>query len=246
METPQWMSRTNLLLGDEAIVRLMRAHVLVVGLGGVGGICAEMIARAGVGQMTLIDADTVEASNRNRQLPALVSTDGKYKAEVLAERIRDINPDIKLTIINEFLKRESRPDILTPGKFDYVADCIDTLSPKVNLIKDCIEHKIPVVSSMGAGSKVDPTQVKITDISRTYNCKLAYYVRKKLHNIGIYKGLKVVFSAERPTEKRMLLADSGPKKSVVGTISYMPAVFGCSVASVVIRDLTMAQYLSNG
>ena len=237
MEIPQWMSRTQLLLGDEQMERLMSANVLVVGLGGVGGICAEMIARAGVGKMTIIDADVVEASNRNRQLPALISTDGMRKAEVLGQRLLDINPDLKLTVINEFLNRENRSELLGNTKYDYAADCIDTLSPKVNFIKYCLDENIPIVSSMGAGAKVDPTQIKIVDISGTYNCKLAYYVRKKLHAQGFYNGLKVVFSPERATEKRIVLTENGPKKSVIGTISYMPAVFGCTLASVLIRDL---------
>ena len=231
------MSRTRLLLGDEQMQKLISANVLVVGLGGVGGICAEMIARAGVGRMTIIDADVVEASNRNRQVPALISTDGMRKGEVLGQRLLDINPDIELTIINEFLNRENREALLGDTKFDYAVDCIDTLTPKVHFIKYCLDQGIPIVSSMGAGSKVDPTQVKIVDISGTYNCKLAYYVRKKLHALGVYSGLKVVFSPERPSEKRVVLTESGPKKSVIGTISYMPAVFGCTLASIVIRDL---------
>jgi len=231
------MSRTQLLLGDESMHRLISSHVLVVGLGGVGGICAEMIARAGVGEMTIIDADVVEASNRNRQVPALISTDGMRKAEVLGKRLMDINPDLKLHVINEFLNRENRDMLLGNAKYDYAVDCIDTLTPKVHFIKYCLDMGIPLVSSMGAGARVDPTLIKIVDISATYNCKLAYYVRKKLHTLGIYKNLKVVFSPERPTERRIVLTESGPKKSVIGTISYMPAMFGCTLSSVVIRDL---------
>lgn len=238
MAIPQWMSRTQLLLGDEPLQKLINAHVLVVGLGGVGGICAEMIARAGVGNITIIDADVVEASNRNRQIPALISTDGMPKAEVLAQRLHDINPDIKLTVVNQFLKIDNRDALLGNTKFDYAVDCIDTLTPKVHFIKYCLDNGLPLVSSMGAGSKVDPQQIKIIDISGTYNCKLAYYVRKKLHTLGVYNGVKVVFSPERPTNKRVVLTESGPKKSVIGTISYMPAMFGCTLASVVIRDLS--------
>ena len=237
MEIPPWMSRTRLLLGDESIEKLIRSHVLVVGLGGVGGICAEMIARAGVGSMTIIDADTVEASNRNRQLPALISTEGLPKAEVLGKRLLDINAELKLQIINQFINRENREMVLGDTKYDYAIDCIDTLTPKVHFIKHCLDRGIPIVSSMGAGSKVDPSQIKIVDISRTYNCKLAYYVRKKLHSLGVYSGLKVVFSPERPPDKRVVLTESGPKKSVIGTMSYMPAMFGCTLASEVIRDI---------
>lgn len=232
-----WMGRTRLLLGDEKLENLIDAHVLVVGLGGVGGICAEMIARAGVKRMTIVDADVVEATNRNRQLPALISTDGQLKADVMAQRLRDINPEIELTVLPEYLKDERTNEVLDSAPFDYVVDCIDTLSPKVFFIKACLDRKIPIVSSMGAGGKVDPTQVRIVDISETYNCNLALYVRKRLHRFGIYKGLQVVWSAEKADKSRIVLADSGPKKSVIGTISYMPAVFGITLASVVIRDL---------
>jgi tRNA A37 threonylcarbamoyladenosine dehydratase len=235
---PQWMSRTNLLLDDDQINKLINANVLIVGLGGVGGICAEMIARAGVGKMTIVDGDVVEASNRNRQLPALISTDNLPKADVMAERIKDINPDVELTVINEYLKGERIEDLLRASKFDYAVDCIDTLSPKVFFIKACIDNGIPLVSSMGAGGKVDPTRVEIADISATYNCKLARYVRKRLQKFGVKKGIKVVFSAEQADQGKVILApDGGPKKSLIGTISWMPAIFGCTVASVVVRDL---------
>lgn len=235
---PHWLSRSGLLLGDEKIEKLTKSNVLVVGLGGVGGICAEMIARAGVGKMTIVDADTVEASNKNRQLPALTSTENQLKAEVMAQRIRDINPDIELTVLNEFVRDQRSVEILKEGNFDYAADCIDTLSPKTFFIRDCMEMGVPVISSMGAGGKVDPTKVQILDISETYNCNLARYVRKRLHRFGIRKGLKVVFSSEQADQTRIVETnDGGPKKSVIGTISYMPAVFGCAAASVVIRDL---------
>lgn len=232
------MGRTQLLLGDERVRNLMNAHVLVVGLGGVGGIAAEMIARSGVGKMTLVDADTVEETNRNRQLPALLSTDGQLKSEVLAQRIMDINPDIELQVISEFFKGDLTNRILDANRFDYALDCIDTLSPKVFFIKACMERKIPVVSSMGAGSKVDPTQVRVADISKTYNCHLAKYTRKYLYKFGIRKGLKVVFSPEQAQPfMHIKLVDGQNKKSSPGTISYMPSVFGCTVASVAIRDL---------
>lgn len=233
-----WMGRTRLLLGDQKLEKLIDAHVLVVGLGGVGGICAEMIARAGVKRMTIVDGDVVEATNRNRQAPALISTDGMFKTDVMAQRIRDINPEIELNIVTDFLKDEKIPNLLDSAKFDYAVDCIDTLSSKVWYIKECLDRKIPLVSSMGAGGKVDPTQVQIADISKSYNCKLAYYVRKRLHKMHIYKGLKVVFSPEKDQKGQLVVMEpGGPKRSVIGTMSYMPAVFGCTCASVVIRDL---------
>jgi tRNA A37 threonylcarbamoyladenosine dehydratase len=235
---PYWMSRTQLMLGDEPIVQLMSKNVLVVGLGGVGGICAEMIARAGVGKMTIVDADTVDLSNTNRQIPALHSTAGKLKAEVMAERIKDINPDIDLTVLTVYIKEEETIQILESQNFDYAVDCIDTLSPKVYFIKACMDRKIPIVSSLGAGGKLDPSQVMITDISKTHECNLARYVRKKLHAIGIHKGLTVVFSPEKVDQSRVFETEKAfPKKSIIGTISYMPAIFGCNVASVVIRGL---------
>ena len=235
---PYWMSRTQLMLGDEPIVQLLSKNVLVVGLGGVGGICAEMIARAGVGKMTIVDADTVDLSNTNRQIPALHSTAGKLKAEVMAERIKDINPDIDLTVLTIYIKEEETIQILESQNFDYAVDCIDTLSPKVYFIKACMDRKIPIVSSLGAGGKLDPSQVMITDISKTYECNLARYVRKKLHAMGIQKGLTVVFSPEKVDQSRVFETEKAfPKKSIIGTISYMPAIFGCNVASVVIRGL---------
>ncbi|HEY8367661.1 MAG TPA: tRNA threonylcarbamoyladenosine dehydratase [Bacteroidia bacterium] len=232
-----WMGRTRLLLGDEKLEKLIDAHVLVVGLGGVGGICAEMIARAGVKRMTIVDADVVEETNRNRQIITLISNDGQKKAEVMAQRLRDINPEIELTVLPEYVKNERTDEILDSAKFDYAVDCIDTLSPKVFFIKACLDRKIPIVSSMGAGGKVDPTQVTIGDISETHTCNLAFYVRKRLHKMGIRKGVKVVWSPEKADKSKIVVVDGGPKKSVIGTISYIPATFGIQAASVVIRDL---------
>ena len=235
---PYWMSRTQLLLGDETLESLINKHVLVVGLGGVGGICAEMIARSGVGKMTIVDADTVDLSNCNRQIPALHSDAGKLKVEVMAKRLKDINPNIELTVLSLFIKDDITDQILDKGQFDYAVDCIDTLGPKVQFIKACKDRNIPIVTSLGAGGKIDPSQIQITDISKTYKCTLAKYVRKKLHEVGIYDGLKVVFSPEEIDPNKVIVSEKAfPKKSIIGTISYMPAIFGCMVASIVIRDL---------
>jgi tRNA threonylcarbamoyladenosine dehydratase len=232
------MSRSQLLLGDEKVEALMDKHVLVVGLGGVGGICAEMIARAGVGKMTIVDGDTVDLSNCNRQIPALHSTEKQPKVEVMAARLRDINPAIVLNPVNDFIKDEKTSLLLEQGNFDYVVDCIDTLSSKVFLIKACTDRNIPVVSSLGAGGKIDPAGVVVTDISATYQCNLAKYVRKYLRKLGVAEGVKVVFSAEVADQARIIETEKAyPKKSIIGTISYMPAIFGCVTASVVIRDL---------
>ena len=235
---PYWMSRTQLMLGDEKVEKLMSKNVLVIGLGGVGGICAEMIVRAGIGKMTIVDNDTIDASNINRQIPALHSTIKKSKAQVLAARLLDINPLLGLTIVEAFVEDESMIALIEKEPWDYVVDCIDTLSAKVDLIKGCMDRKLNIVSSMGAGGKLDPSQIKVTDLSKTYECNLARYVRKRLQALGIKKGLKVVFSPEKPDQSRIIETENAyPKKSIIGTLSYMPAIFGCTVASVVIRDL---------
>lgn len=232
-----WLERTELLLGKEKLDILRQSHVLVVGLGGVGAYAAEMIARAGVGRMTLADADVVGLTNINRQLLALHSTIGRPKAEVLAERLRDINPDIELTIVNRYIKDEETYTLLDAARYDYVVDCIDTLSPKLALIVAARERGLKLVSSMGAGAKTDPTQLEIKDISKTHHCPLAHMLRKRLHKVGVYKGFKAVFSPEPVREGAMIIAEEQNKKSQVGTISYIPALFGIGCASVVIRDL---------
>ena len=232
------MSRTQLMLGDEKTQQLMNKNVLIIGLGGVGGICAEMIARAGIGKMTIADGDVVDLSNCNRQVAALHSTAQQSKAAVMAERIRDINPAIELTVLNEFIQEQRTVELVKNGGFDYAVDCIDTLTPKVWFIKTCIDHGVPIVSSLGAGGKMDPSQIEVTDISKSYQCKLARYVRKYLHEMGIYTGVKVVFSSEKIDKEKVIVTEKAfPKKSFIGTISYMPAIFGCVTASVVIRDL---------
>ena len=233
----EWLERTSLLLGDEKLKKLQNANVLVVGLGGVGAYAAEMIARSGVGRMTIADADTVSPTNINRQLIALHSTIGKEKSELMADRLRDINPKIELTVVNRFIKDDETDALLDSDKFDYVVDAIDTLSPKLALIKGCLDRGYPVVSSMGAGAKLDPTKVEIADISKTHHCPLAHMLRKRLHKIGIRRGFKAVFSAEPPVEGAMVLCEEQNHKSQVGTVSYMPATFGIACASVVVRDL---------
>ena len=232
-----WLERTQLLLGDEKCATLRNANVVVVGLGGVGAYAAEMIARAGVGRMTIADADTVSESNINRQLIALHSTVGRPKAELMAERLRDINPEIELTVVNRYIKDEETYTLLDSAHFDYAVDAIDTLSPKLAFIKGCIDRGIPVVSSMGAGAKTDPTKMEIADISKTHHCPLAHMLRKRLHKLGVRSGFKAVFSPEAMREGAMILCDEQNKKSNVGTISYIPALFGIGCASVAIRTL---------
>jgi tRNA A37 threonylcarbamoyladenosine dehydratase len=237
MEIPYWMSRTQLMLGDEDLKKLINSNVLVVGLGGVGGICAEMIARTGVGRMTIIDGDVVEASNRNRQIITLASVDGQKKTEVMRQRLLDINPEIQLQVIGDFVGEREFIDLFKVNQYDFVVDCIDTLTSKVALIHYCYNHKIKFISSMGAGGRLDPSQVQVTDISKTFNCKLAYKVRKRLHQKGVYRGIKAVFSSEQPDYNRVREVEGGAKKSIIGTISYLPAIFGCVLASEVIKSL---------
>ena len=233
-----WKQRTRLLLGEEKMERLQQAHVLVVGLGGVGAYAAEMICRAGVGRMTIVDADTVQLTNINRQLPALHSTMGREKAEVLAERFKDINPDIQLTVLPVFLKDDNIPGLLDAARYDFVVDAIDTLAPKCYLIAETLKRHIKIVSSMGAGAKSDITQIRFADIWDTYHCGLSKAVRKRLQKLGIKRKLPVVFSTEQADPKAVLLTeDEQNKKSTCGTVSYMPAVFACYLAEYVIKRL---------
>lgn len=224
-------------MGKERLERLLRAHVLVAGLGGVGAYAAEQLCRAGIGEMTIIDGDRVEVTNKNRQLPAIDSNIGLPKAEVMAARFREINPDIRLHVINDFIRDDRMVEVLEMARYDYVVDAIDTLAPKIFLIYHCLQKGLKVVSSMGAGGKMDPMQIRIADISKSYNCTLARMLRKRLHKLGVYKGVKVVFSSEEVDPEAVVLSESENKKSNVGTISYMPPLFGCYCASVVIRDL---------
>lgn len=233
-----WQVRTQLLFGERA-ERLNRAHVLVVGLGGVGAYVAEMLCRSGVGELTLVDADVVNASNLNRQLVALTSTLGEPKSDVLGARLKDINPQIKLNLVREFIRDQRTDELLDAATYDFVVDAIDTLSPKVFLIYSAMQRDIPLVSSMGAGGKTDPTLVKLSDISKSHNCRLAKVVRKRLYKLGVRKGFSVVYSSELvPDEVVELSENEQNKKSTVGTVSYMPAIFGCFLASHVIRALT--------
>ncbi len=233
----EWMERTELLLGEENMKRLRQAHVLVVGVGGVGAYAAEMLARAGIGRLTLADADAVNPTNINRQLIALHSTVGRPKVEVLAERLRDINPAIRLELVAEYIKDEKTYELLDRSSYDYVVDAIDTLSPKAALIAAALERGLPLVSSMGAGAKLDPAQLEIKDISKSHHCPLAHMLRKRLHRLGIRSGFQAVFSPEPIREGAMVRCEEQNKKSNTGTISYMPALFGIGCASVVIRGL---------
>jgi tRNA threonylcarbamoyladenosine dehydratase len=233
-----WLGRTKLLIGEEGIQKLQNAHVLVVGLGGVGSFAAEFVARSGVGKMTIVDGDVVDPSNRNRQLPALSTNHGMPKADIMEERLLAINPDLKLTSIRQFLTPEAAEAILSENKYDYVMDCIDSVTPKLTLLITAYRKGLRIVSSMGAGGKVDPTKLKTADLFHTRECYLASTVRKRLRKEGIYAGIKAVYSTEKVMDESLMLTDgTNFKKSAYGTISYLPAAFGGVCASVVIRDL---------
>ena len=234
---PQF-ERSHILLGDAGLARLAQAHVLVAGLGGVGSYCAEALARAGIGALTLIDMDVVAASNINRQLPALLSTVGQAKADLMAARVRDINPDCHLTTRRVFLTPDSMAAEI-PANLDYVVDCIDSLNCKVALVASCVERGIPVASSMGAGNKLDPARIQLADISRTRQDPLAAIMRKRLRRRGIARGVLTVFSDEPGRRPLPPVAVEGPgrARAVNGTISYMPPLFGLMLAGAVVKAL---------
>lgn len=237
MNDLSWLSRTELLIGKENLLKLQKAHVLVIGMGGVGSFAAEFICRGGIGTMTIVDGDTVDPSNRNRQLPALATTHGLPKADVMAERLLAINPGLKVHVIKEFITPERAEELLSQ-RFDYVVDAIDSVTPKLVLMKTAYRKKIRIISSMGAGAKLDPTMVQVADISKTYNCQFAQHIRKRLKKEGIRKGIKTVFSPEEPVRESLMMTDGTKyKRSAYGTAPYLPAAFGGACASVVIRDL---------
>jgi len=263
-EIAPWQERTEILLGQEGLAKLRNSFVAVIGLGGVGAYVAEMLARAGVGKLLILDSDSVSLTNKNRQLLALDSTIGLSKVDVMTSRLKEINPNLAIVGIKEYIlglaeaqeaaaasettdcaqeaaaaSGRSIEEILAPyaASLNYVVDAIDTLSPKLALIKYCVDNHLPLVSSMGSGAKFDATAVRIADISKSYNCPLAYLLRKRLRKVGISKGFKAVFSEELPKREAIIQAEERNKKSQVGTISYLPAIFGCICAQACITEL---------
>ena len=238
MEDFSWLSRTELLIGRENLVKLSQAHVLVIGLGGVGSFAAEFICRGGVGTMTIVDGDVVDPTNRNRQLPALATNHGQSKADIMAGRLKAINPELTLYVVKSFVTPDAVEQILDTARYDYIVDAIDSVTPKLTFLTQAYKRNMRIVSSMGAGGKMDPTLLKVVDISKTYNCPFAQQVRKNLKKAGIYKGIKAVFSTEEQIRESLILTDgSNYKKSAYGTMPYLPATFGATCASVVLRDL---------
>lgn len=230
-------ARTELLIGRDGVINLAGRHVLVAGLGGVGGHCAEALARAGVGSLTLVDHDRVSPSNLNRQLLALGSTIGRAKVEVMAERLADIDPELNVVPRGEFISRDNAAALIARDRYDMVADCIDTVACKVALIAACLEQQVPVISSLGAGGRIDPSRVRLARLNQTHGCGLARTVRKRLKERGLRPQLPVIFSDEpaRAGADEEVEGESGQRRSVNGTISYMPAMFGLTLASAIIR-----------
>ena len=232
----KWQERAELLFKTEGLNNLKNANVLVVGLGGVGSFAAEFLARAGVGKMTIVDGDVVDITNINRQLPALHSTVGMPKVHVVGDRLMDINPELQLTRLQEFLSPERALEVVTP-EFDYVLDCIDSVTPKLNLIIAAKRKRVKIISSMGAGGKMEASKVKVTDISKTENCFLARTIKRRLKEVKIDK-LKVVFSSEIQDESSLKMTDgTNFKKSFYGTNSWMPCLFGLHAAETVVTYL---------
>lgn len=237
MNDVSWLSRSALLVGDAGIQTLQNKHVLVVGLGGVGSFAAEFMCRSGIGEMTVVDGDTVDPTNRNRQLPALATNHGVSKASIMSERLIAINPELKLHVVEDFLSPQKCKEILQT-KYDYVLDCIDSITPKLTLLVTAMQTGIPIVSSMGAGGKMDPTKLRVGRLTETYHCVFAYYIRKRLKKMADASSVKAVFSTELPNRDSLVMTDgSNFKRSAYGTISYLPAAFGGVCASVAIRDL---------
>jgi tRNA A37 threonylcarbamoyladenosine dehydratase len=235
-----WLERSELLVGSEKLNKLANAHVMIVGLGGIGSFAGEFIARAGIGTLTLIDGDVFDPTNKNRQLTALDSTIGRNKAVVLGERIKDINPEVNLNIIEEFVLPERVWELLAEYKPDYVMDCIDSVSPKLAWLLACKRLKIKIISHLGAGGKSDPSTVKVVNLVDTHNCKLGAHIKKRMKRQGAsLRGIKAVFSSELQDKKSLKMTDGTKfKKSFYGTISYMPALFGLHGSAEVIRYLS--------
>lgn len=225
--------RTGLIIGEEGLEKLNKSNVIIFGVGGVGSFACEALARAGVGNITIVDFDDVDITNINRQLPALHSTVGRLKVDVMRERLLDINPDLNIKTIQKVYSKETNDEILVED-YDYVVDAIDMVTSKINLIEECNKRGLKIVSSMGMGNKLDPTKVVVTDIYKTHTCPLAKVLRRELKNRRVKK-LKVVYSTEQPIELKEKIMNG--RKMTAGSVSFVPSVGGLVIASVVVRDL---------
>jgi tRNA A37 threonylcarbamoyladenosine dehydratase len=231
-----WLERTVLLIGENGVQKLKNTNVLLVGLGGIGSYAGEFLVRAGVGSITIVDGDDVDITNINRQLQALSSTVGKNKAQLISERFLDINPDLIIKVITKFLEPKDIEIILDENRYDFILDCIDSVLPKVTLLSIAVRKKLKIISSMGAGGKLDPSKVKVADLFKTKECKFAQQVRKEMKRRNITKGIIAVYSEEIQLKDALKYTDGTKyKKSFYGTISYMPALFGLRMSAEVIR-----------
>ena len=231
-----WLQRGELLLGEEKQGVLADAHLLVVGLGGVGSWAAEMLCRAGVGAFTLVDADVVDVTNINRQMPALASTVGQPKCDVVAQRLRAINPDVQLVVKQQFVTPENIAQLLDEQRFDFIVDAIDTLDPKCALIRTCWERGLKIISSMGAGAKRDLAAIRSGELWKTEHCTLAKNVRRMLRDARGKHKLPVVYSAEEPRRDAIRPNPAGGKP-IIGSLGYFTATFGCYIAEYVIKEI---------
>jgi len=242
-------ARTEILLGQEGLAKLAESHVLVAGLGGVGGMCAESLCRAGIGELTIVDFDIVEKTDLNRQIIALNSTLNKKKTDVLFSRLKDINPDIEINLINQFIDENLAIEISKDSEINFIADCIDTLACKKTLILSCSKEKKPIISSMGAGGKLDPSQIKISKLEKTFNCSLAREIRRELRGCKSCLNLPVVFSTEQQIKaiphsktKDFKGVSSGRLRAVNGAISYIPNMFGLMMAGYIIQSILREKF----
>ena len=228
--------RTEMLIGEEGLKKIKGKKVAIFGVGGVGSYSAEALARSGIGNLVLIDYDVVDITNINRQLHALSSTIGKSKVQLMKDRILDINPDCKVTIINKVFNNQTLDEIFD-YTWDYVVDAIDMVSSKILLIETCYKNNIPIISSMGTGNKLDPTKLQVTDIFKTSICPLAKVLRNELRKVGVKK-LRVVYSTENPIKPLNLSGNTtNTRKQTPGSVSFVPSVSGLIMASVVFNDL---------
>lgn len=231
----EWLERTELLLSEQALNKLKSSHVAVFGIGGVGGYVAEALARCGIGSFTLIDNDTVSVSNINRQIIATADTVGKYKTDVMKERILSINPKAEVNVSHCFFLPDTEADFLPLSRYSYVVDAIDTVSAKIALAVSAQEEGFPLISSMGTGNKLDPCRFEVADIFETSVCPLAKVMRRELKTRGVKK-LKVVYSKEEPIKPSEQISE-GKRRAIPGSVSFVPSVAGLIIAGEVIKDL---------
>lgn len=236
---PTLHARTEILLGQETTEKLRQYHVLVAGIGGVGGYAAENLARAGIGELTLLDKDVVSPSNINRQIVALQSSVGQKKTAIMKARIADIDPSIKVNVIDDFMSVETAEQTVLSGDYDFIADCIDTIACKAQLVAEAQKHKLPIISAMGAGNRIDVSKARVSRLDKTQGCPLAREMRRRLRELKANLKYPVIYTDEprRPPQVENVGTDNYREKATNGTISYMPAIFGVLMAGEIIKTL---------